>query len=146
MSLLIYSGLLYLGGVSIVLAIKPEFMFSADGNWKEFGLGRSREKYTWFPFWLFTIIWAMLSYAIVMMIMGTGTCTGSDSGTGTAIINNTMTEPIEPDQLVNSIKSKTNDVKPGYYLLHHSETVKTGIPKYVYLGTDIPNIMYNNGN
>ena len=70
MSLLIYSGLLYLIGVSVVLAIKPALMFSADGNWKEFGIGRARERYTWMPFWLFAIIWAIISYTIVLVIVG----------------------------------------------------------------------------
>ena len=131
MSLLIYAGLLYLGGVSIVLAVKPEFMFSPDGNWKEFGLGRSREKYTWFPFWLFAMIWAILSYAIVLMIMGTGTYSH---------------DSIEPDQLVKSFQSKIKEVKPGYYLLHSAETMKKGVSKYVYLGDEAPNIIYSNGN
>jgi hypothetical protein len=129
MSLLIYAGLLYLGGVSIVLAVKPEFMFSPDGNWKEFGLGRSREKYTWFPFWLFAMIWAILSYAIVLMIMGTGTYSH---------------DSIEPDQLVKSFQSKIKEVKPGYYLLHSAETMKKGVPKYIYLGPEAPNLIYNN--
>jgi len=68
MSLLIYSGLLYLIGVSVILAFKPLLMFSKDGKWKEFGIGRSRERYTWMPFWLFAIIWAIISYTIVLII------------------------------------------------------------------------------
>ena len=47
MSLLIYSGLLYLAGISIILILKPELMFAKDGTWKEFGLGRNKQKYTW---------------------------------------------------------------------------------------------------
>ena len=55
MTLLIYSGLLYLTGVSIILYLKPELMFNKEGEWKEFGLGLNQEQYTWMPFWLFTI-------------------------------------------------------------------------------------------
>jgi hypothetical protein len=68
MTLLIYAGLLYLLGVSIVLAIKPELMFTKEGKWKEFGLGRSREQYTWMPFWLFAIGWAIIAYTILLVI------------------------------------------------------------------------------
>jgi len=129
MSLLIYSGLLYLGGISIVLALKPDIMFSADGNWKEFGLGRSREKYTWFPFWLFAILWAMISYAIILIIMGTGTACETIPA-------------MKEEQLVKSFQSKTKEIKPGYYLLHSAESVKNGIPKYVYLGEESPKCVY----
>ena len=72
MSLLIYSGLLYLIGISVILAFKPLLMFSKDGKWKEFGIGRSRERYTWMPFWLFAIIWAIISYTIVLIIADRG--------------------------------------------------------------------------
>ena len=57
-------------GISIILAIKPALMFSVDGNWKEFGIGRFQERYTWMPFWLFAIIWAIISYTIVLVIVG----------------------------------------------------------------------------
>ena len=53
----------YLLGVVIILYFKPELMFDKDGAWKEFGLTLN-EKHTWFPFWLFAILWAMISYAI----------------------------------------------------------------------------------
>jgi hypothetical protein len=68
MYLLIYSGLLYLLGISIVLVLKPELMFLSNGSWKEFGIGRSKERYTWLPFWLFAIMWAIISYIIVLVI------------------------------------------------------------------------------
>ena len=74
MSLLIYSGLLYLFGISIILTLKPELMFSKEGIWKEFGLGRANR--TWMPFWLFAIAWAILSYLIVLVIMGKHECAG----------------------------------------------------------------------
>ena len=78
MYLLISSGILYLIGISIVLMLKPELLFSADGKWKEFGIGRSKDKYTWLPFWLFAIMWAIMSYIIVLVI-ASHTQLGSDA-------------------------------------------------------------------
>ena len=69
MSLLVYSGLLYLLGISIILFYRPELMFNEDGKWKEFGLGRNQKQYTWMPFWMFAIMWAILSYIIVLVIV-----------------------------------------------------------------------------
>jgi hypothetical protein len=67
MRILLYSGLLYLLGVGIVLALKPSLMFTSDGAWKEFGIGRNPEQFTWCPFWLFTLFWAILSFFIIQV-------------------------------------------------------------------------------
>ena len=105
MTLLIYSGLLYLLGISIALYFKPEVMFSKDGNWKEFGLGRNNERYTWLPFWLFAIIWAMMSYIIILVIA---------SHTGLGGVNhyeneiNVMNEEIDVDNV--SHKALSNKI------------------------------------
>ncbi len=144
MSLLIYSGLLYLFGITIILTIKPELMFSKDGNWKEFGLGRNKDKYTWLPFWLFAILWAMISYIIILVI-------SSNYSTK----NNKNTEIMVSDEIIESenISSKnflkkkssiTDEMKKGYYILDVNETMKKGIPKYIYLGPDTPNLIYHN--
>ena len=105
MSLLIISGLLYLCGISTVLILKPELMFSADGNWKEFGLGRGREKYTWMPFWLFAITWAIISYMIVLVIASAtgyvGTITESANSANSANSN----ESVKPAKSSKSTKS-----------------------------------------
>ncbi len=149
MSLLIYSGLLYLVGISIILALKPSLMFSKDGNWKEFGIGRSRERYTWMPFWLFAILWAMISYMIVLVIVGnTVTNTGST-------VNNTVTnssngsntskrKSMNMDDHVEIISDKINkgDMKKGYYVLNMNNTMKKGSPQYVYLGPEAPDLHY----
>ena len=47
----------------------------------------------------------------------------------------------------NGIKKKpntANDMKPGYYILDTNETMKKGIPKYIYLGPEAPNMVYHN--
>ena len=64
MRVLLVSCFFYLLGVVILLYFKPSFMFDKDGMWKEFGLVQS-EKHTWFPVWLFCIVWAIISYALV---------------------------------------------------------------------------------
>jgi len=144
MSLLIYAGLLYLLGVSIVLTLKPEFMFTKEGQWKEFGLGRNKQQYTWFPFWLFTIIWAILSYTVVLVLTDSF---GVRNNEGITVI----ADSIEPNNV--SMKPLTNnefkkpknmgDMKQGYYILDHNETMKQGVPKYIFLGPEAPNLIYN---
>jgi hypothetical protein len=149
MSLLIYSGLLYLAGISIILILKPELMFAKDGTWKEFGLGRNKQKYTWLPFWLFAISWSIISYVIVLVI-------ASNTGLG-GVSNNTdipvQTDALEPQNvskkamkpsLEEGVVNKPNSTKPGYYILNTNETIKHGVPKYIYLGPEAPNLVYQN--
>ena len=115
MSLLIYSGLLYLIGVSVILAFKPLLMFSKDGKWKEFGIGRSRERYTWMPFWLFTIIWAIISYTIVLIIADRTNSTNVTNATNESMID--AEDNIEELlNLTKKSKSSNKSIKKGYYL------------------------------
>ena len=87
-------------------------MFQEDGSWKEFGISNTN-KYTWFPVWLFCIVWALISFAIVKVTIG-GTIT-------TAL-------PI-------SVKK---NLKPGYYVLNKEKLESEGVPRYVYIGEDAP--------
>ena len=149
MSLLIYSGLLYLAGISIILILKPDLMFCKDGTWKEFGLGRNKQKYTWMPFWLFAISWSIVSYVIVLVIA---------SNTGLGGVSNITDIPVQTDalepqniskkaikpSLEEGIVNKPNSTKPGYYILNTNETIKHGVPKYIYLGPEAPNLVYQN--
>ena len=59
-----YAILLYILGMAVVLYLRPALMFKPSGVWKEFGVGTT-EGYTVFPFWMFSIVWAVASYAIV---------------------------------------------------------------------------------
>lgn len=150
MTLLIYSGLLYLFGISIVLILKPNIMFSKDGNWKEFGLGKNKEKYTWIPFWLFAILWAILSYVFILIIASNTGIGGITSKIDIPIDNNAIEpENISYKSLNNSMSSRrkitdTGDMKSGYYILDTNETMKRGIPKYIFLGPEAPNLVYRN--
>lgn len=147
MTLLIYAGLLYLLGISVILYFKPELMFTKDGNWKEFGLGRPTEFYTWMPFWLFAVGWSILSYAIILVI-------ASYTGIGGVSIKSDLQVPmesIEPENVSTKsfapLKKKpanATEMKQGYYILDMNETIKRGIPKYTYLGPESPNIIYHN--
>ena len=120
---LIVAGLLYLTGIAILLIIKPEIMFREDGRWKEFGIGRDPKHFTYIPFWLFTIVWALLSYVIVLF--------AEDS--------------MEPQNQIEAPRrrrnAKNNSVKeltPGYYMLNETSTARDGVPRYVYLGPESP--------
>jgi hypothetical protein len=163
MKRLIYSGLLYLAGVSTVLYLKPDLMFNKDGEWKEFGLGRNQERYTWMPFWLFTILWAMLSYLIVLSLTSSPSNSSRSSLSSLSSLSLDQSEPSEMEEIVvmndtiepenvstkalsSSIKKRpnhVNEMKKGYYILDVNETAKKGIPKYIYLGPEAPNVLFH---
>jgi hypothetical protein len=149
MKTLLFSGLVYLIGIAILLALKPSLMFDEKGQWKEFGIGRDTRYYTWMPFWLFAIMWAILSYLIVLTVVG------EDVALPTAPIASVPVPAVEqmPAENVAASSKKTAtmpgnkpvEMKPGYYVLDIDATSKKGIPKYIYLGQEAPNLIYNAG-
>jgi hypothetical protein len=151
MSLLIYSGLLYLLGISVILITKPDLMFTKDGAWKEFGLGRNKQKYTWLPFWLFAIMWAIISYVIVLVFASSFGSIGNkvevtvqpDSIEPENVSMRAMS-PVLPENMPKRRPTTADEMKPGYYILDTNETIKRGIPKYIYLGPEAPNLIYHN--
>lgn len=61
--------LLYSVGLAVILHLRPALMFHANGTWKEFGYQRASEsRYTIFPFWLFAVVWAFVSYAVASAV------------------------------------------------------------------------------
>lgn len=61
--------LLYSVGLAVVLHLRPALMFHANGTWKEFGYQRATEsRYTIFPFWLFAVVWAFVSYTVASAV------------------------------------------------------------------------------
>jgi hypothetical protein len=154
MKLLLLSGLLYLTGVSVVLYLKPEVMFTTEGEWKEFGLGRNPAQYTWLPFWLFTILWAILSYLIVLTLVGSPlpspslpSSTASLFSEGEVPVSSEELEPenISTKSLASSIKKRpanAGELKKGYYILDVMESSRKGIPKYIYLGPEAPQMVF----
>jgi hypothetical protein len=143
MTLLIYAGLLYLIGISIILAIKPTLMFSKDGAWKEFGIGRSRERHTWLPFWLFSVMWAVMAYLIVLTV---STTTMATAPAAAVPIPNVSMEPENlSKKAMKPVPSPASGepMQKGYYILDANETMKRGVPKYIYLGPEAPNLVYH---
>jgi hypothetical protein len=139
----IVSGIVYLIGVSVILVTKPSIMFTPDGNWKEFGIGKREDRYTPFPFWLFCLIWAVLSYVLVLLIFSFTQSEGEVKQNmveipmnrrGNANTNNrkrNMTA-LEMDE------GSTYELPKGYYVLNEKATQLSGVPKYMYLGAKEP--------
>ena len=121
---LVVAGLVYLTLIAVLLVIKPEFMFREDGRWKEFGIGRDPRYFTPFPFWLFTIVWSLLSYVTVMFI--------EDA----LYIPSDRIEFSRKRGSVKTVKqaNAVQELIPGYYMLNEESTGRNGVPRYVYLG------------
>jgi len=131
MKVLLLSCLIYLIGITVVLYFRPKLMFQDNGNWKEFGLSNDT-KHTWFPFWLYCIASAFISYALSYFIY--------------SLLDSKVSEIDEVDADVeipkmkskNSRKSNPSEMKSGYYVLDKEAYESKGIPKYIFLGSDVP--------
>ncbi len=134
---LLFSGFLYLIGVAIVLLIQPETMFDENGNWKEFGIGKNNRKYTWMPFWLFAILWAITSYILVLILFSLWTPTSSMSpNQGTPSPTPMPENDSMFTEIVKKQRRKVNpELQSGYYLFNSNG--KGGIPRYIYLGQSL---------
>ena len=135
MRLLVFSGILYLAGVATVLILRPSLMFTADGVWKEFGIGKNEETHTWMPFWLFCIGWAILSYLIIVIFADVGLLPGlwvSHVEVQQSMKPNRSSEEMIP------IPRGNKGMKPGYYMLNTEGSGIEGVPKYIYLGPAAP--------
>jgi hypothetical protein len=137
MRLLIFSGLLYLTGVAAVLVLRPSLMFTRDGVWKEFGIGRSAETHTWMPFWLFCILWSLISYMIIVLLADAGLI----PGLWVSHLEVESPSPAPKGRGKTSggpSSSGQGPMKPGYYMLNTEGSGIEGVPKYVYLGPAAP--------
>jgi hypothetical protein len=141
---------LYVLGIAVVLYIRPRLMFQDDrGVWKEFGLGTSDR--TLFPFWLFTIVWAISSYALasVLTTLFAKVALRSSSFSSSSFFPNTSSSFIPISQASPTVPStpatspapsvmpSVNSGVPGYYVL---DSVSSGTPKYLYFGTTPPHL------
>lgn len=144
----------YMVGVAAVLVLRPTLMFRESGTWKEFGLANTAT-YTVFPFWMFTIVWAVLSYCLAMLCM---VFFVSRLAAVVAPANNitnatpTIAEPVSaaaapapasipaiPAATVASRNATIGEAAgrvPGYYVLERGR--KGALPKYVYYGAEPP--------
>ena len=165
---IVLAGILYLIVVAIVLTIKPKFMFTEDGVWKEFGIGRNPATHTWMPFWLFSVLWALVCYILVSIVLGiftksvsskSDTSDSSDtSGTSKLsvdVVKSTKGRTrapslsLEDDSSIPVVlqntkykargKGKSMELPDGYYMLNADATEEAGgIPKYIFLGKGLP--------
>ena len=142
----IFAGAVYLIGVAVVLVIRPESMFDASGNWLEFGIGKPANKFTPFPFWMFCLTWALVSYAIVLILCrvaypGSGIANSvANSATNSATNSTAAPLPLTPvprNAAAAAVESAV-ELPKGYYVLNRKATKLSGTPKYVYLGTEQP--------
>ncbi len=129
MRLLIFSGVVYLVGVATVLMLRPALMFTPDGVWKEFGIGRNPETHTWMPFWLFCILWSLVSYLAIVLLADAGFLPG---------LWVSHVEVESPAGRIKTANVANKGPKPGYYMLNTEGTGVEGVPKYIYLGPAAP--------
>ena len=128
---LVVGGLLYLTGIAVVLVLKPQYMFREDGRWKEFGIGRDPKNFTYLPFWLFAILWAILSYVFIAILEEP--IFGESSYVEEAPISRNR------NRSLNKRNNSSNvELTPGYYMLNETSTARNGVPRYVYLGPEEP--------
>ena len=146
MKTFILAGLLYLSGIAIILLIKPTLMFREDGSWKEFGIGKNTQQYTWCPFWLYCIFLALLCYVLAIIILRLWS-SSDKSKRGPQFVDyrpeyvemeNQMQPEVIEEVAVRKPRIRRGSTLPdGYYVL--AKPVKSGeSPSYVYLGPQAP--------
>jgi hypothetical protein len=137
------AGLLYLVGVSAILLLKPSLMFTEEGDWKEFGIGRNVKTHTWMPFWFFAILWALTSYILVIIVFSVYLPQKQNKTKVNTVAyeNNTVIE-LTPEEFEEALpkprrsRGKAMNLPDGYYLKNNSVT--EGVPRYIYLGKGLP--------
>lgn len=135
MSVLWFALGIYIFGVALVLFLRPTLMFNASG-WKEFGLANTAN-YTIFPFWMFTIVWAIVSYAVASLLTTSlaNIVVGSEETANTINLNNIATPVSRVAAPVAAPAPSPSATLPGYYVLEESVN---GPAKYVYFGPNPP--------
>jgi len=153
MSVLYFALGIYIAGVAIVLYLRPSVMFHPDnGTWKEFGLDNTNRS-TVFPFWMFTIVWAFMSYAIATVsnvFVANVVLNSTSSGESAFNLDEDVATPIshirytQPAQITHTEavprmpripKVAPPTQLPGYYFV---EPQASGVPKFVYFGHEPP--------
>ena len=146
MRVLLYSAVLYLLGIAIVLYLRPALMFKHSGEWKEFGVDGVDT--TYFPFWLFCIVWAVVAHGCIRLAYSDKDVSIVRSAAAmaslTARVHDSTTSaslPPLPSIPISSGPTEaiaTEEATPGYYKLDKSLMKRKGIPRYIYVGEEKP--------
>ena len=127
---------IYIAGVVIILFLRPNIMFRAgSGSWREFGLSNTGN-YTVFPFWMFTLVWAIISYALATL----GTVfIASSALKSLPEANRSILTPVSemPTPAAPPTITPPAAGLPGYYVL---DTRSAATPQYVYFGSNPPTL------
>lgn len=125
---------IYIAGVVIILFLRPNIMFRAgSGSWREFGLSNTGN-YTVFPFWMFTLVWAIVSYAVATL----GTVfIASSALKSLPEANRSVLTPVSEMAPTPSAITPSATGLPGYYVL---DTRSAATPQYVYFGSNPPTL------
>jgi hypothetical protein len=135
MWVLLGSGIVYLVGISIALILRPELMFDEDGVWKEFRIGGDRRRYTWMPFWLFAILWAIVSFVFVHLLSKSMGSSQPNMPPHPSFSENAAATAPPPETVkVPKRRGASVPLPPGYYMLDKEAFNGTGTPHYVYIG------------
>ena len=145
----IAAGLVYLLGVAMVLVLKPTLMFTDEGDWKEFGIGRNVNTHTWMPFWFFAILWALTSYITVIIIFSVYlpqpqiiNAKLKMPSAAPDTIDETVSNEFTPEEFEapkpRRSRGKSVNLPDGYYLKNNTVTSTGNVPKYIYLGKNLP--------
>jgi hypothetical protein len=146
---------IYLLGVTIVLYLRPALMFHPGGTWKEFSLNPD-PNHTWMPFWLFSILWAFVSYLVAAALQrlllsssdkvdisedGDGDGDGNDIEEIPVVKSRRSVRPQVEMEIEAEPVSKTmglNTSKNGFYVLNTQKYNTNHVPSYVYYGDQPP--------
>jgi len=137
---------IYLVGTTIVLYLRPSIMFHPGGTWKEFSLNPD-PNHTNMPFWLFSILWAFLSYLIASFVQRMMVTIPVSEGDSTDFEPIDLPEPVElPETDIPNLTeaepvSKNmglNKTRNGYYVLNTQKYSRNQVPMYVYYGDSPP--------
>jgi len=130
---------IYIVGVAVILVLRPQFMFGTRG-WKEFGVSKNSQ-YTVFPFWMFTIVWAISSYALATlggvvlanMALNSEPVFAEPVATPISSVGPNLSTPLP---MPTKTLSSSPPSLPGYYILDRSKEM----PNYIYFGSEPPTI------
>ncbi len=136
MSVIWYAIGIYMVGIAVILYVRTRIMFREDGVWKEFGLATQADLQTIFPFWMFALVWAILSYALanLLSMFFASIALRSADTPAYAPPNASFIQPISENPAVNVAPLPPK--VPGYYIMDpYSNPAQ---PRYLYYGTEPP--------